>query len=100
MLCRRVTGSLLLAALASFYSTAFAFDAIGAGVKVKRADMKAGDLVFFHIRGKRISHVGIYLGDGRFIHAPTTGKRVSISSLDSAYWSRHFAGAKRPKVLS
>lgn len=71
-----------------------------AGVKVRRADMKAGDLVFFRTRGKRISHVGIYLGDGRFIHAPTTGKRVSISSLDSAYWSKHFAGAKRPKVLS
>jgi cell wall-associated NlpC family hydrolase len=71
-----------------------------AGVKVSRADMKTGDLVFFRTRGKRISHVGIYLGNGHFIHAPTTGKRVSISSLDNGYWSKHFAGAKRPKVLS
>ncbi|GAA0724883.1 C40 family peptidase [Dokdonella soli] len=71
-----------------------------AGAKVDRADMKTGDLVFFHTRGKRVSHVGIYLGDGRFIHSPSTGKRVSIDRLDESYWSRRFIGAKRPNGLS
>lgn len=71
-----------------------------AGAKVDRKDMKTGDLVFFRTRGKRISHVGIYLDNGRFIHSPSTGKSVSISNLDEAYWAKRFAGAKRPKVLS
>jgi cell wall-associated NlpC family hydrolase len=71
-----------------------------AGANVARSDMKVGDLVFFHTRGKRVSHVGIYLGEGRFIHSPSTGKSVSISRLDEAYWSHRFAGAKRPNVLS
>jgi len=66
------------------------------GENIARADMQAGDLVFFHTRGKRISHVGIYLGEGRFIHAPTTGERVKVSSLGESYWSRRFVGARRP----
>jgi len=72
----------------------------GVGAKVARSDMKTGDLVFFRTHGKRISHVGIYLGEGRFIHSPSTGKRVSINRLDESYWARRFAGAKRPSVLS
>jgi cell wall-associated NlpC family hydrolase len=71
-----------------------------AGLKVKRADMKPGDLVFFHTHGRRISHVGIYISDGRFIHSPATGKSVEISSLDEAYWSKRFAGAKRPEGMA
>lgn len=72
-----------------------------AGLKVKRADIKPGDLVFFHTQGRhRVSHVGIYISDGRFIHSPTTGKSVEISSLDNAYWSRHFIGAKRPQAIA
>ncbi len=69
-----------------------------AGLKVKRADLKPGDLVFFHTSGRRqrITHVGIYLSDGRFIHAPTVGKAVQISSLGEAYWAKRFVGAKRP----
>jgi cell wall-associated NlpC family hydrolase len=70
------------------------------GAKVDRTDMKTGDLVFFRIRGKRISHVGIYLDNGRFIHSPSTGKSVSISNLGEAYWAKRFVGAKRPNVLS
>jgi cell wall-associated NlpC family hydrolase len=70
------------------------------GAKVSRAELKTGDLVFFRTRGKRISHVGIYLGEGRFIHSPSSGKRVSINRLDETYWARRFAGAKRPEVLS
>jgi len=69
------------------------------GSKVARADMQVGDLVFFRTHGKRISHVGIYLGDNRFIHSPSTGKHVSVSSLDETYWARRFAGARRPDVL-
>ncbi|MHB1273178.1 MAG: C40 family peptidase [Rhodanobacter sp.] len=72
-----------------------------AGLKIKRADMKPGDLVFFHTHGRRrISHVGIYISDGRFIHSPATGKSVEISNLDDAYWARHFVGAKRPEALA
>ena len=72
-----------------------------AGLKVKRADMKPGDLVFFRTHGKRrISHVGIYISNGRFIHSPTTGKSVEISSLNSGYWAKRFAGAKRPEAMA
>jgi cell wall-associated NlpC family hydrolase len=71
-----------------------------AGLKVNRADMKPGDLVFFHTRGKRgISHVGIYISNGNFIHSPASGESVQISSLDDAYWAKHFAGAKRPEAM-
>ncbi|SFN22102.1 C40 family peptidase [Dokdonella immobilis] len=69
------------------------------GHAVARDAMRSGDLVFFRTRGKRVSHVGIYLGEGRFIHAPSSGKTVSVSSLSEHYWSRRFAGARRPDVL-
>lgn len=71
-----------------------------AGIKVAREQMKVGDLVFFHIRGKRISHVGIYLGNGLFIHSPSSGERVRVNRLDEQYWAHRFAGAKRPESLS
>ena len=71
-----------------------------AGAKVARGEMKTGDLVFFRTRGQRVSHVGIYLDNGRFIHAPSAGKRVSISNLDETYWAKRFVGAKRPHGLS
>jgi cell wall-associated NlpC family hydrolase len=71
-----------------------------AGSKVAREQMRAGDLVFFHTHGKRVSHVGIYLGDGQFIHSPSTGERVRVNRLDEQYWARRFAGAKRPDNLS
>ncbi len=58
-------------------------------------ELKAGDLVFFHIRGRRISHVGIYIGDGRFVHAPRRGGRVRVDALDNSYWKRRYAGARR-----
>lgn len=67
------------------------------GIKVARTDMRSGDLVFFRTAGKkRISHVGIYLDGGRFIHAPSAGKTVRVDSLSQTYWSKRFAGAKRP----
>jgi cell wall-associated NlpC family hydrolase len=71
------------------------------GNEIARAEMQAGDLVFFRTHGKRVSHVGIYLGDGRFIHAPTTGQRVRVNRLDESYWAQRFAGARRPqRVIS
>lgn len=57
-----------------------------------QASLKEGDLVFFKTRGKRISHVGIYLANNFFVHASTSGG-VMISSLTEAYWSHRFAGA-------
>ncbi|MBS0318913.1 MAG: C40 family peptidase [Proteobacteria bacterium] len=65
------------------------------GAQVGRSDLLPGDLVFFNTRRFMNSHVGIYLGDNRFVHAPSTGSEVEISSLDEAYWRQHFNGARR-----
>ncbi|QNP42190.1 C40 family peptidase [Lysobacter terrestris] len=59
-----------------------------------RAKLMAGDLVFFGLKG-RVDHVGIYVGDGRFVHAPRRGKDVTVSSLDNSYWSGRFVQARR-----
>lgn len=56
--------------------------------------IRPGDLLFFQIGG-RISHVGIYAGDGRFIHAPSSGKSVTFAQLDSPYWRDHLIAAGR-----
>jgi cell wall-associated NlpC family hydrolase len=69
------------------------------GKQVARNDMMTGDLVFFKTHGKRISHVGIYLGEGRFIHSPTTGERVRVDNLSAQYWAHRFAGARRPATF-
>jgi cell wall-associated NlpC family hydrolase len=71
-----------------------------AGTKVPRSDLQTGDLVFFHTRGKNVSHVGIYLDNGRFIHSPSTGKRVRVDELSDNYWARRYVGAKRPNTLT
>ncbi|WP_343136947.1 C40 family peptidase [Luteibacter rhizovicinus] len=71
-----------------------------AGLKVKRNDMKMGDLVFFRTRGKAVSHVGIYIDNGQFIHSPSAGKTVRVDSLNEAYWAKHFVGAKRPEGIA
>jgi cell wall-associated NlpC family hydrolase len=63
---------------------------------VPRRELRPGDLLFFHQEGKRNSHVAIYLGDNRFVHAPSSGKQVSTASLGDKYWTQHFAGARRP----
>jgi cell wall-associated NlpC family hydrolase len=70
------------------------------GHHIDRGELKMGDLVFFRIHGKRVSHVGIYLDNGLFIHAPSRGKRVRIDHLDASYWAKRFAGAKRTDALS
>ena len=58
-------------------------------------ELARGDLVFFDQEGKKASHVGIYLGDGRFVHAPSSGGRVRIDRIDAPYWRRHFTEARR-----
>jgi cell wall-associated NlpC family hydrolase len=63
--------------------------------KISRADLKPGDLVFFNTRHKSYSHVGIYVGDNRFVHAPTSGSDVRIDNLNAPYWNRHFDGARK-----
>ena len=65
------------------------------GEKIERDALNAGDLVFFSRRGKRVDHVGIYLGNGRFVHAPRRGKDVMVSSLTDGYWSHKFMQARR-----
>lgn len=59
-----------------------------------KEDLKEGDLVFFSIKTKRISHVGVYLGGGKFVHA-SSSRGVIISELDQAYWSRYYSGGGR-----
>lgn len=68
------------------------------GQSVSRDNLRPGDMVFFaHTRGggNRISHVGVYVGEGRFIHSPSTGKTIQINSMDSGYWSSKFVTARR-----
>ncbi|HEV8502320.1 MAG TPA: C40 family peptidase [Casimicrobiaceae bacterium] len=65
------------------------------GARVARIDLVPGDLVFFNTRHFVNSHVGIYLGDNRFVHAPSRGSEVAIASLDDAYWKQRFTGARR-----
>jgi cell wall-associated NlpC family hydrolase len=62
---------------------------------VKNAEMRVGDLLFFRIGGS-VSHVGLYLGDERFVHAPASGRQVSIEALNSDFYRRAFVRAARP----
>ena len=65
------------------------------GAAVPANDLRPGDLVFFNTRRFQFSHVGIYLGDNRFIHAPSQGSEVEIARLSETYWRRQFNGARR-----
>lgn len=66
------------------------------GRAVQRHELAAGDLLFFDTRRSgRVSHVGIYCGENRFIHAPSTGKKVSSASLTNGYFNRRYLGARR-----
>jgi cell wall-associated NlpC family hydrolase len=64
------------------------------GPKVALERLAAADLVFF-ANGGTVTHVGIYVGEGRFVHAPRTGGTVRLDHLDGAYWATHYAGARR-----
>lgn len=65
---------------------------------VPRKEIRPGDLLFFNEEGKRNSHVAMYVGNNRFVHAPSSGKRVATASLADRYWSQSFAGARRPAL--
>jgi cell wall-associated NlpC family hydrolase len=65
------------------------------GKRINRRQLQKGDLVFFATSGgKRVSHVGIYTGDGKFLHAPRRGSRIKTSSLSSHYFKTRYVGAR------
>ncbi|QNG84328.1 peptidoglycan endopeptidase [Stenotrophomonas maltophilia] len=64
------------------------------GPKIDPQRLATGDLVFFGSRGS-VTHVGIYVGEGRFVHAPSTGGTVRLDSISGPYWKDHYTGAKR-----
>lgn len=63
--------------------------------EIKRSELKPGDLVFFNTLKRTFSHVGIYVGEGKFIHAPRPGKAVRVDDMREAYWQNRFNGARR-----
>lgn len=64
-------------------------------VPIKKEDLKPGDLVFFNTMRRTFSHVGIYVGDGKFIHAPRSGTKVRVEDMREAYWTKRYTGARR-----
>lgn len=66
-----------------------------AGQAIDRQDLQPGDLVFFNTLRRAFSHVGIYVGDGKFIHSPKPGAQVRVEDMRVAYWARRFDGARR-----
>lgn len=68
-------------------------------VKVKRNELKPGDLVFFNTLKRTFSHVGIYIGEGRFIHSPRSGGQVRVEDMRYAYWNKRYTGGRRAEPL-
>jgi len=62
---------------------------------IRREELKPGDLVFFNTMRRTFSHVGIYVGEGKFIHAPRTGSAVRVEDMRDSYWAKRFTGARR-----
>lgn len=63
---------------------------------IKKSELESGDLVFFRINNRRVAdHVGVYLGNGKFIQSPRTGEEIRISQLNNDYWHNHYIGARR-----
>jgi cell wall-associated NlpC family hydrolase len=71
------------------------FDLSVVGLAVERDALRPGDLVFYNTQRREYSHVGIYLGEDRFIHAPSNGGEVRVESLRAGYWVRRYNGARR-----
>jgi len=65
------------------------------GEKVAPSELQPGDLVFFNTRRAPYSHVGIYIGEDRFVHAPRRGRSVEIGDMSGSYWQKRFNGARR-----
>ena len=72
-----------------------AADQAAATQSIAKEDLKPGDLVFFNTMSRAFSHVGIYVGEGKFIHSPRTGSSVRVDNLDGSYWVSRFNGARR-----
>ncbi len=68
--------------------------------KIDRDDLKPGDLVFFNTMRHAFSHVGMYVGDGKFIHSPRSGAQVRVEDMDVAYWRKRFNGARRVATVA
>lgn len=68
------------------------------GERVKVSDLKPGDLVFFNTVRRTISHVGIYIGDNKFVHSPSTGSQIRVDELEGGYWEKRFTSARRIEV--
>ena len=66
--------------------------------EVRRDRLQGGDLVFFNTAGRAISHVGIYVGQDRFVHAPNEGGTVRLDYLSNVYWNKHYSGARRVRL--
>lgn len=64
-------------------------------LSIRKDELKPGDLVFFNTMKRTFSHVGIYVGEGKFIHAPRTGSAVRVEDMRDSYWSKRFTGARR-----
>lgn len=64
-------------------------------VPIKKDELKPGDLVFFNTMRRTFSHVGIYVGEGKFIHSPRAGGKVRVEDMREAYWAKRFTGARR-----
>ena len=72
-----------------------AADQAAATQTIAKEELKPGDLVFFNTMRRTFSHVGIYIGEGKFIHSPRTGSSVRVDSMSSDYWNSRFNGARR-----
>jgi cell wall-associated NlpC family hydrolase len=66
--------------------------------KIDKTDLQPGDLVFFNTMRRAFSHVGIYVGNGKFIHSPKPGAEVRVEDMGIAYWSHRFDGARRVAI--
>lgn len=69
------------------------------GTPVSLADLRPGDLVFYDTDHRPFSHVGIYIGNNQFVHAPQTGERVQVADMNRRYWRRRYDGARRIEPL-
>lgn len=67
---------------------------------IARNELRPGDLVFFNTLKRTFSHVGIYVGDGKFIHSPRAGGQVRVENMKERYWDRRFTGARRVDALA
>src|SRR3984957_8792522 len=65
------------------------------GEKVSMSNLKPGDLVFFNTMRRTFSHVGIYIGDNKFVHSPSTGSTIRVDDMEDGYWEKRFQGARR-----